>query len=545
MSASKTLDAYIRVSRVAGREGERFLSPGEQEKQIRAWAQMQGHAISDDGPDDGVWRELDRSGGTMDRPKLNEVMARVEAGLSDGIIVWRLDRFGRSLIGAIDAIDRIKKAGGTFVSVSDSFDISTPTGEFVVNVLLSMAQLELARIRDNFFTARSRAFERGWHLSSVPPFGYTRATRVDPRTSAVRPDGPLLVDPVNGAAVTGIFERRAAGEPWSAIRAWLADEGIRTFNGGEAFSNAALLAIVRNPVYRGIATGGADIGSRPDAHDALVDDRTWHSAQERRVPRSAAGDGGLVMRGLIRCAGCRYVMALGTRGSEAPKGTRTWRCGDHARGRRCPTRANIIASRPDPRMALEDYLAEQLWAQDEFRSITFEEIDTAEDAAIEAVMIWRERKERHAVNFELEEAIGAAAYNARGASIDRELQSAEAALAEAQRASGRRRGRRRRLREDWNEMTLSERRAEAAAMIQAIFVREPQPGVIQISGNPNDAAADLASRRRYFASRVHIVWADDDAVDVPRQGRRPFHPEKRPNGYRARPFTDFPDANPD
>src|SRR5215212_7332249 len=91
----RRLDAYVRVSRVARRDGETFISPKMQEERIRAWAQAMGHVISDDGPDNGTWHELDVSGGKMDRPKLNEIMARIDAGESDGIVVFTLDRFGR------------------------------------------------------------------------------------------------------------------------------------------------------------------------------------------------------------------------------------------------------------------------------------------------------------------------------------------------------------------------------------------------------------------------------------------------------------------
>jgi DNA invertase Pin-like site-specific DNA recombinase len=63
-----------------------------------------------------IFEELDQSGARDDRPKLAEAIARVEAGQSDGLVVSELDRFGRSRVHGLAAIERIHAAGGTFVS---------------------------------------------------------------------------------------------------------------------------------------------------------------------------------------------------------------------------------------------------------------------------------------------------------------------------------------------------------------------------------------------------------------------------------------------
>ena len=71
---------------------------------------------------------------------LLEAIERVETGASDGIVVAKLDRFGRSLLDSLAAIERIRTAGGTFVSVQDGFDVSTDTGKLVLRFMLSMAE---------------------------------------------------------------------------------------------------------------------------------------------------------------------------------------------------------------------------------------------------------------------------------------------------------------------------------------------------------------------------------------------------------------------
>src|SRR5262245_52098679 len=127
----RQLDAYIRVSQVAGREGDSFISPVVQEERICAWALANGHEIIE------VHRELDVSGGTMNRPLLNEVMRRIVEGETEGVVVFNLSRFARTLVGSVELIQRINEQGALFASVSDGFDITTITGRLVMNILLA------------------------------------------------------------------------------------------------------------------------------------------------------------------------------------------------------------------------------------------------------------------------------------------------------------------------------------------------------------------------------------------------------------------------
>src|SRR4051794_26492909 len=106
-----TLDAYVRVSSVRGRGGDSFISPKVQRERIESWAESQGHRIA------RTHEELDVSGSTVDRPKLNAVMERIEAGETGGVVVFKLDRFGRTLVDSLGLIERIERSGGTFASV--------------------------------------------------------------------------------------------------------------------------------------------------------------------------------------------------------------------------------------------------------------------------------------------------------------------------------------------------------------------------------------------------------------------------------------------
>ncbi|MCW3027621.1 MAG: recombinase family protein, partial [Solirubrobacterales bacterium] len=88
-SGALRLDAYVRVSKVAGRSGESFISPTVQRERIEAWAGLHGAELTWHEP------ELDVSGGRMDRPVFDRIMARVRAGETGGVVVAKLDRFAR------------------------------------------------------------------------------------------------------------------------------------------------------------------------------------------------------------------------------------------------------------------------------------------------------------------------------------------------------------------------------------------------------------------------------------------------------------------
>jgi DNA invertase Pin-like site-specific DNA recombinase len=105
MTKGLHLDAYIRVSKVAGREGESFISPKVQRERIEAWAQAHQVTLTWHEP------ELDASGGTMSRPIFEDVMQRVRTRQTDGVIVAKLDRFARTLVGALGTLEEFDRHG--------------------------------------------------------------------------------------------------------------------------------------------------------------------------------------------------------------------------------------------------------------------------------------------------------------------------------------------------------------------------------------------------------------------------------------------------
>lgn len=280
------LDGYIRVSQVAGRSGESFISPKLQREQIEGWIKGSGAFVGE------VFEELDESGARRDRPLLERAIERVEARESDGIVVAKLDRFGRSVIDGLRAIGRIEKAGGAFVSVQDGFDIRTPTGKLLLQILFSIGEWELERVKANWRISREKAIARGIYICRRAPIGYLRGE-----------DGRLEIDPETATSIREMFERRARGDKLAEIAQFLNESDLET-ESGVPFKCQNVARMLRNCAYRGEARTGGFLN--PEAHAPIVDPAMWHECQSKK--RQARTPHEVLLSGRVRCAGCGSLM---------------------------------------------------------------------------------------------------------------------------------------------------------------------------------------------------------------------------------------------
>src|SRR5215207_7550655 len=237
--------AYIRVSRVAGREGDTFISPAVQLETIQRHADGGGHQIVD------VLQDLDQPGSRDDRPAFQQALEAVERDEADGLIVAKLDRFARSVAGAARALERLETAGGTLVAVDLGMDTSTPAGRLMRNVLTALAEFELDRIRDSWAQARDRAIGRGVHISNVPPVGYLRGG-----------DGHLEPDAVAAPIIREVFARRSQGASCEQLADYL-DKALPREN-GNSWTRQTIAGIVGRRTYLGEAFQGTVVNA--EAH---------------------------------------------------------------------------------------------------------------------------------------------------------------------------------------------------------------------------------------------------------------------------------------
>jgi DNA invertase Pin-like site-specific DNA recombinase len=436
------LDGYIRVSQVAGREGERFISPSVQREQIDSWARAHGAQMGE------VFEELDQSGARGDRPLLSEAIKRVERGESGGVIVAKLDRFGRTVVDGLRAIQRIENAGGTFVSVQDGFDLGTPTGRLVLQVLFSIGEWELQRVRANWETARERAVSRGVYIGR-DPIGYRKEE-----------DGRLRIDPDEATLIREIFGRRAEGEGYTEIARRLNDKGNKT-RLGYPFTATTVGQIIQNPVYRGEAHHG--VYRNPDAHEAIVDPALWQQCQH--TPHTLKSRYHSLLGGRIRCGSCGRLMNTDTL-EETGSRFHTYTC---TVGNICPGPAYVRGDELDP--LVEEFIFRHCHRPTDDVQAKLRRCESAVRTAEEELASYRDEPE-------ILTTLGASSFTEGLSARQRQLEKNLVSLAKARQAQ-RSPIDVKALVEEWPELSGKERRVVVGKSIDCVIVERGTAPVIE------------------------------------------------------------------
>jgi DNA invertase Pin-like site-specific DNA recombinase len=292
---AKPLDIYVRVSKLNGRGGDSFISPDLQEERCRAMATARGFGVGE------VISDLDKSGGTMDRAGLKRAIARIRSGESGGIIVARIDRFARTLRGALDAIEEIQHEGGVLIECEGEWDTSTPMGRFGRDLVLRMAQLYREQVTDQWMDARRAANERGIAGKGNVPFGYVVGT-----------DRRLVPVPEEAKVLRKAYAMRGQAASWAEIATYLDSTGLeprqgysqkRAVEGRRRWIPKSVGDLLRNPVYMGHAVYGDLVNEQ--AHEPVVTRGEWLAAQKHGTPgRLSRSPEGTRLAGLIHCASC-------------------------------------------------------------------------------------------------------------------------------------------------------------------------------------------------------------------------------------------------
>jgi len=207
---------YTRKSTEEGLEME-FNSLDAQREACEAYIASQkseGWVELADRYDDGGF-----SGGTLERPALKRLLADIEDGRIDVVVVYKIDRLSRSLMDFAKLVEVFDRGGVTFVSVTQSFNTTTSMGRLTLNILLSFAQFEREvigeRIRDKVAASR----KKGMWMGGFVPLGYEVRNR------------KLLINDAEAATVRMIFERFVSVGSATALARTLAAEGVRTRRG--------------------------------------------------------------------------------------------------------------------------------------------------------------------------------------------------------------------------------------------------------------------------------------------------------------------------
>ncbi len=317
------VDIYVRVSREGVREN--FTAPDDQEREARRFADGHGLTVAE------VLRDIDVSGGTLERPGLNEALRRVRDGQSSGIVVAYLSRASRDTRQGLELLETITRAGGA-VYAPNLPDYLTADGKMLTTIQLAVDTGYRERKREELERAKENAIANGIPVKREPPVGYRR-----------RSDRHLEPDPAVAETVREVFERRAAGEGPAALGAYLTEHGVQTSQGSKTWSKQAVYQLLRNRCYLGELSYGLDRRFvNPTAHEPIVDLATWQAAQgngSRRLAPARSHDSMFVLTGIARCGACRYCLQA----TKTSRGKRIYRCTRTHAGGICPQPTRVAA----------------------------------------------------------------------------------------------------------------------------------------------------------------------------------------------------------
>jgi site-specific DNA recombinase len=331
---------YTRKSTEEGLDQE-FNSLDAQRESGEAYIKSQAHegwVCLAERYDDGGF-----TGGNMERPALQRLMADIEAGKIDAVVVYKVDRLSRSLLDFARMMETFDRRGVSFVSVTQQFNTATSMGRLVLNVLLSFAQFEREIISERTRDKVAAARRKGKWSGGLPPLGYDvdRATRKlivnEEEANRVRQVFRLYLRERALLPVVRELDRRS----WRTKR-WVTSKGVE--RGGRLFAKTDLYQLLTNVAYLGKVRYKTEI--HPGEHRAIVGDETWARVQAILRENGQAGrptdrtKSGALLAGLLRCRPCGCAMTP-AHAAKNGKRYRYYTCTNaQKRGRRaCPSRS--------------------------------------------------------------------------------------------------------------------------------------------------------------------------------------------------------------
>ncbi len=298
---------YTRKSTEVGLD-QNFNSLDAQREASLAYIQSQRHEGWKCLPqryDDGGF-----TGGNMDRPALQRLLADVEAGHIDCVVTYKLDRLSRSLLDFARIIGIFEKHHVAFVSITQQFNSATSMGRLVLNVLLSFAQFEREIISERTRDKIAATRRKGKWSGGLPVLGYD----VDPQVLR------LVVNPKEAVRVRAIFDlylehqallpvvRELERRGWRT-KAWVTRKGRKM--GGQHFTKANLHKLLTNATYAGRLRYKTEL--HHGEHTAIVDPVKWQQVQEllkcnRHQGSRERNGSGAILKGLLHCRPCGCAM---------------------------------------------------------------------------------------------------------------------------------------------------------------------------------------------------------------------------------------------
>lgn len=353
-SAVRVLGA-IRLSR----ETEATTSPARQRQIIEQWATANGHEIVGWAEDLGVSASVD----PWERAELGPWL-RGERGPFDIIACWRTDRLARRLLHFATLVDWCKKSGRTIHAVAEGFDLSTPLGEMMAQLIAMFAQAELDAIKARAKGSYDHLVSVGRHRGGFLPYGYRAVLNASGNGHV------LEIDPDAAEIIRDLVARVISGASLNSLVADLNERGVptsldlqRVRAGREATGTlwrvGSLSRVLRSGTLLGYMAPDDgkpvvdDAGRRVRRAEPIIERDTWDALQREladratnRKPRPRAN--GSLLRRIAYCAVCGTPLYV-----VKGRSLKYYRCGSKAIG------GVGCANGATPAEWLDEYVAER------------------------------------------------------------------------------------------------------------------------------------------------------------------------------------------
>jgi site-specific DNA recombinase len=331
-SSRKRAAIYTRKSTSAGLEQE-FNSLDAQRERCAEYAKGQGWDVVATYDDGGF------TGANTDRPAFQRLLADVDAGKVDVVVVYKVDRLSRSLLDFALVLERFDDHSVAFVSVTQNFSTADAMGKLTLNMLMSFAEFErqmiAERTRDKIVAAR----RKGKWTGGMVPIGYDAVDR------------KLVKNKPESVVVREVFDLYESHRSVLAVVRELRARGRKRRTG--QWSKDGVLRVLANPLYAGLISAAGEL--YPAEHEAIIAREQFERVKELLAGRGVRGpraskNPAYLLRGLLRCGVCDAAMT--------PGGSRNYRY------YRCVTRDKLgtkaCAARPLPAEAVEAFVVERL-----------------------------------------------------------------------------------------------------------------------------------------------------------------------------------------
>ncbi len=266
---------YVRKSTEHGLD-QKFNSLQNQEEACKSYIASQafnGWGYYKTFADGGI------SGGTMERPSLQEMLEEIRLGKIQIVVVYKVDRLSRSIVDFHKMMTEFKKYDCDFVSITQAFDTSNSMGKLTLNMLLSFAQFEREvsseRVRDKIAATKAKGLWTGGSMV----IGYDVVDRkIVPNAAEL----PLINE---------IFQKYLQADSMKEVLEWLVAKGVKTKHwksihtkrehGGEEIYLSYLHRMLRNPIYIGKITHYAVNKVYDGQHQAIVPKELFEQVQSK------------------------------------------------------------------------------------------------------------------------------------------------------------------------------------------------------------------------------------------------------------------------